>query len=1210
VSKSSVVTPADAPNQRQQQHTTPLNTQTTPAPTCQVLTQAPTFLSTENINQVETVEENAQVEDDEFINIFCTSVQNRRDTSSCHVDSSNMHTFYQRHPSEHRWTKDHPLEQVIENPSQSVRTRRQLESDGKMCMCALTEGVDFEESFAPVARLEAVRLFITYAAHKSFTVYQMDIKTAFLYGPLKKEVYVNQPDGFVDPYHPDKVYHLKKALYGLKQAPRACIGTPMATKHLDADLSGTLIDQMKYQSMVGALMYLTSMTALVITISSDVSEESVGSVVSRVILFGTIPTEILITLDIPTDLPTSLELPIEIGVDITTEVDIPYDLLMPNAIERLGQLKEGMQEILITLDIPTDLPTSLELPTVLAFLCSNDYEFEPANELPERHVSLRLYDDVVSRWRDRVRLRPSSPSRSSSPDTTIPSVKIPVAPTPLTSSIEIATALLACISTLGIIASPAVHSRIRTTARKITLGLQPVMMPARSVALCRARRAALSTETSSFGTLSGSSSDSTSHTSESSFNASLQGIWVHQLCIQTSDEDSSETHTESDMDSDVRADIEPETAAAAMTTAAIVDGLDIELVMVGFETVFKPGLVVVESESESEEAEADTEIQLESTIEIGVDITTEVDIPYDLLMPNAIERLGQLEEGMQEALVAQEANRNARLIDEHQSQNGDDNDNESGGNGNNGNNNADGNHNEGNGGARRNAPVARVCTYKDFLNCQPSNFSGTKESLVLLGGSRKWNRCFVSTIGIDEAYEMPWKDLIKLMIEVYCPRNEIQKLENELWNLCIKGTNGNPVQQPPFKRQDVAQAYTVGSNEKRGNKAANNDARGRPYALRGGDDNPDSNVVMADGRNAKSDSIIRGCTLNLLDHPFSTYLMPVELGIFDVIIRMDWLSKYHAVNVCDEKIVRIPYGYHQLQVWEEDVPKTAFRTRYGHYEFQVMPFGLTNASAIARPMKQKLCSAPILALPDGSKNCVVYCDALHKGLGAVLMQKEKVIAYASLKLKTGAWKEENYATEDLCGLIKKLEPRADETLCLKNRIWIPCFGNLRSLQEVLGTQLDMSTAYHPPTDGQSERTIQTLEDILRTCVIDFGKSWDRYLPLVEFLFNNSYHTSIKAAPFKALYGVAMERGDTFWQRGKAEPSLYRTFQDPFQAFGKLLEEIHVTYAHLKKKRTRLQLYTKVDEKNAHSGWGGVTFISDGVRIVKRRRQILTDLKKP
>nr|GEV23958.1 hypothetical protein [Tanacetum cinerariifolium] len=250
VSKSSAVSAVDALNQRQH-HTTPLNNHTTPAPTCQVTTLAPTVILSENINQAETYAENDQVAGDEFINIFSTPVQDQGETSSRHVDSLNMHTFYQRYHSEHRWTKDHPLEQVIRNPSQSVRTRRQLESNAKMCMFALTmsqtepknikeamvdsawiesmqeelhqfdrldvwelvdrplctdEGVDFEESFAPVARLEAVRLFIAYAAHKSFTFYHMDVKTTFLYGPLKEEVYVNQPDGFVDPYHPDKDY--------------------------------------------------------------------------------------------------------------------------------------------------------------------------------------------------------------------------------------------------------------------------------------------------------------------------------------------------------------------------------------------------------------------------------------------------------------------------------------------------------------------------------------------------------------------------------------------------------------------------------------------------------------------------------------------------------------------------------------------------------------------------------------------------------------------------------------------------------------------------------------------------------------------------------------------------------------------------------------------------------------------------------------------
>nr|GFC65263.1 hypothetical protein [Tanacetum cinerariifolium] len=137
VSKSSAVTTADALNQRQQQNTTTLNNQTSPDPTCQVPTQVPSVASTQNINQAEMVEEYAQVENDEFINIFCTPVQDKGETSSRHVDSSNMHTFYQYHPSEHCWMKDHLLEQVIGNPSQLVRTRRQLESDGQMCRFTL-----------------------------------------------------------------------------------------------------------------------------------------------------------------------------------------------------------------------------------------------------------------------------------------------------------------------------------------------------------------------------------------------------------------------------------------------------------------------------------------------------------------------------------------------------------------------------------------------------------------------------------------------------------------------------------------------------------------------------------------------------------------------------------------------------------------------------------------------------------------------------------------------------------------------------------------------------------------------------------------------------------------------------------------------------------------------------------------------------------------
>nr|GFB65170.1 retrovirus-related Pol polyprotein from transposon TNT 1-94 [Tanacetum cinerariifolium] len=101
------------------------------------------------------------------------------------------------------------------------------------------EGIDFEESFAPVTHLEAIRIFISYAAHKSFPIYQMDVKTAFLNGPLKEEVYVAQPDGFVDPDHPERVYRLRKALYGLKQAPRDGLQIHQSPR-------GIFINQAKY----------------------------------------------------------------------------------------------------------------------------------------------------------------------------------------------------------------------------------------------------------------------------------------------------------------------------------------------------------------------------------------------------------------------------------------------------------------------------------------------------------------------------------------------------------------------------------------------------------------------------------------------------------------------------------------------------------------------------------------------------------------------------------------------------------------------------------------------------------------------------------------------------------------------------------------------------------------------------------------------------
>ncbi|KAJ9561787.1 hypothetical protein OSB04_006947 [Centaurea solstitialis] len=121
------------------------------------------------------------------------------------------------------------------------------------------EGIDYNETFAPVARIEAIRMFLAYAAHKDFTVYQMDVKTAFLNGVLQEEVYVSQPEGFVDKDHPDHVYILDKALYGLKQARGHDYETPMSPScALDSDPNGTAVDVTTYRGMIGFLMYLTA----------------------------------------------------------------------------------------------------------------------------------------------------------------------------------------------------------------------------------------------------------------------------------------------------------------------------------------------------------------------------------------------------------------------------------------------------------------------------------------------------------------------------------------------------------------------------------------------------------------------------------------------------------------------------------------------------------------------------------------------------------------------------------------------------------------------------------------------------------------------------------------------------------------------------------------------------------------------------------------
>ncbi|GKA79460.1 retrovirus-related pol polyprotein from transposon TNT 1-94 [Tanacetum coccineum] len=159
--------------------------------------------------------------------------------STSQGSSSNVRPIHTSFESLGRWTKDHPIANVIGDPSRSVSSKKQLQTDAIWCyfdafltsvepnnfkQAMQDEGIDFEESFTPVARIEAIRIFVANAVNKNITIFQMDVKTTFLNGELKQEVYVSQPEGFVDQDNPSHVYKLKKALYGLKQAPRAWYG--------------------------------------------------------------------------------------------------------------------------------------------------------------------------------------------------------------------------------------------------------------------------------------------------------------------------------------------------------------------------------------------------------------------------------------------------------------------------------------------------------------------------------------------------------------------------------------------------------------------------------------------------------------------------------------------------------------------------------------------------------------------------------------------------------------------------------------------------------------------------------------------------------------------------------------------------------------------------------------------------------------------------
>nr|GEU31357.1 putative reverse transcriptase domain-containing protein [Tanacetum cinerariifolium] len=516
-------------------------------------------------------------------------------------------------------------------------------------------------------------------------------------------------------------------------------------------------------------------------------------------------------------------------------------------------------------------------------------------------------------------------------------------------------------------------------------------------------------------------------------------------------------------------------------------------------------------------------------------------------------------------------------------------------------------------------------------------------------------------------------------------------------------------------------------------------------------------VELADGRIIGLNSILRGCTLNFLNHPFNIDLMPVELGSFDAIIEVfsEDLSGLPLTRQVEFQIDLIsgaapvawaPYRLapSELKELSEQLqelfdkgfirPSHAIRTDqrtcgiHGPREpgIHVDPAKIESIKDWASPktpteIRQSLGFAGTI---EGSKDFVVYCNASHKGLGVVLMQREKrhylygtkcmvftdhkslqhILDQKELNMRQRRWlelhsdydyeiryhpgkanvvvdalslkerikpirvralvmtigleppkqilndqiearKPENIKNEDIGGILvenlkdpeklrtEKLEPHADGTLCLNGRSWLPCYGDLGtviiSLQKALGTSLDISTAYHPETEGQSERTIQTIKDILRACVIDFRKGWVNHLSLVEFSYNNSYHASIKAAPFEALYGQKCRLPICWTEVGEAQllgPELIQETTEKIIQIKQRMQAAHdrlKSYADLKPKPMEFQIGDRVMLKI--SPWKGVVRfgkwgklnpryigpfkVLDKVRTVSYKLEILQELSR-
>ncbi|GJR04455.1 putative reverse transcriptase domain-containing protein [Tanacetum coccineum] len=347
------------------------------------------------------------------------------------------------------------------------------------------------------------------------------------------------------------------------------------------------------------------------------------------------------------------------------------------------------------------------------------------------------------------------------------------------------------------------------------------------------------------------------------------------------------------------------------------------------------------------------------------------------------------------------------------------------------------------------APVVRECTFAGFMKCR-----------------QLWGLYVV-------LYQMGWTEMKKLMTPEFCLAEELHRMENELWNLKVKEYNMVAYTQRfnelalmcprMVEPETVRMAHKLMEQKLQARNEGfleGNSGSGRTsYATSVEKVWAQGKVHRGNDAQKKVKQVESWWEARAREYAIKTLSRKVDVGYGAKLLMEEIL--YAIVSKCDFWLDSIQFLGHMID-------------RNGVHVDPAKIEAIRNWAAPTTPTEVR----QFLGLAG-----------YYRRFGAVLMQREKVIVYASRQLKPH---EENYTTHDL---------------------------ELGAVVFALDYEsIILVTVYHPQTDGQSERTIQMLEDMLRACVIDFGSSWDRHLPLVEFSYNNSYHASIKAAPFEALYG--------------------------------------------------------------------------------------------